>query len=65
MRSREKSSGEHERDALGELATLLARAFLRLPESARRVAISDAEIPRDRLDVSALPRPHVDGSEAA
>jgi len=48
-----------------ELAALLARAFLRLPESARPVAVSGAANLPDRLEVSALSRPDVGGNEAA
>ena len=50
---------------LRELATQLGRAFLRLPDSARRRAVSDAENLRADLDVSALSRPDVDDNEAA
>ena len=65
MRSRENSCGEHEREALAELATVLACGFLRLPENARNIAVSDAENPRNRLAVSQTSRPDVTDNEAA
>ena len=44
-------------DESRNLATLLARAFLRLAETSRSVAVSCAEEPHDSLDLSALSRP--------
>jgi len=52
-------------EGLRDLATILARAFLRLRETARPVAVSDVTNPAGRLDVSALQRPHVTDNEAA
>jgi hypothetical protein len=47
------------RDAVLDLATLLARAYLRLAETSRRDAVSGAREPHDSLDISALRRPDV------
>lgn len=52
-------------DASLELATLLARAFLRLMETSRRVAVSFVDAEQIPLDVSRPSRPDVDGNEAA
>ena len=48
-----------------EIVSILARGFLRLVETSRQVAVSDADKPQLPLDVLALPGPHVDGNEAA
>ncbi len=54
-----------ERESFVDLASILARAFLRLPESARRGAVSSAGAEQKSVDVSALSRPDVGGNEAA
>ena len=48
-----------------ELASLLARGYLRLLDKSRGSAVSRAKKTDVSLEVPALPRPHVDGHEAA
>jgi hypothetical protein len=48
-----------------DLATLLARGFLRLAERSHTGAVSGATVANDRLDVSALPRPDVSDRRTA
>jgi hypothetical protein len=52
-------------DQVRELATLLARGFLRLADNARTFAVLGANDPHDSLDVSRLESPDHDGNEAA